>query len=333
MHEPLVVPQAEEAVRHFNWHKRSLVANGAAFFFFALTLALAMGGAGLGVLGGFIPFLIFYIFYLIECCCSSSLSFLSNQQHVERAQSAVEAMQSQPPIVSMFVQCYHYETRTRTVSVRNSDGSTSLRTETYTERVVTYSETVYMPYGSWMDVTGAVSGLANYPLSKLHFDVAWEAADDETAAAQKAIGQELRERCRHFDVHMDYGEGATINEFQPHILALVGADAMPALLSVRWYWIFSLLLLSWPYRIWFERLSISKDITFRKVISLQPHLPNRPMHRIIEDVRAGRIAPFSPVPVPPPPCPPPEIIGSGAMHAGAAAVVLVGPPPAGGQFA
>ncbi len=74
-------------------------------------------------------FLIFipYIPYIIEVFCSSTFRYLWNKKKGERIYDYVIDIKKTKPVLSFWCECFHYETRFRyyTVTVRNSDGSTS----------------------------------------------------------------------------------------------------------------------------------------------------------------------------------------------------------------
>ena len=80
-----------------------------------------------------------YLFIVIESGFSQDLNYLNNFSQDETAWQYIQSLHRIPPKIHMFVQCYHYETRTRDVSYTDSYGNrqTRARTEQYTERVTT----------------------------------------------------------------------------------------------------------------------------------------------------------------------------------------------------
>ena len=105
----------------------------------------------------------------------------------------------------MHVECYHYETRTRQVASTDSNGNTTYRTETYTERVVTHTASDYIRYGAWKDCSTTVRGLGEFRVIKIDLEKDYEYHDEETY--QSFAYQRLSFR-RHNDrdVHQDYTE-------------------------------------------------------------------------------------------------------------------------------
>lgn len=190
------------------------------------------------------------------------------------------------------VECYHYETRHRTVTTRNSDGSTSTRVETYQvrraahalrtlahnrahvgrlmhaqEKVVTHRERDTFAYSTWHDDSGRIIGLQQFRICKLRLSKIHTFGSSETAARFEAQAQAFRDRNRHRDTHMDYSQGLDIPGFKDHVLALVDVRNRPACLSLSWFWLWSLAGLTWPFRMWMESISSKRGFTVNKVIN------------------------------------------------------------------
>eukprot|EP00929_Paragymnodinium_shiwhaense_P025465 TRINITY_DN15395_c0_g2_i3.p1 TRINITY_DN15395_c0_g2~~TRINITY_DN15395_c0_g2_i3.p1 ORF type:complete len:558 (-),score=83.53 TRINITY_DN15395_c0_g2_i3:465-2138(-) len=84
-----------------------------------------------------------YIVYLVHSfCCTRFASAVGNRiKGLNAVCNIMEAPKSEHPHFRWHVQCYHYETRTRTESYRDSNGNTQTRTVTETVRVNTWSAT------------------------------------------------------------------------------------------------------------------------------------------------------------------------------------------------
>jgi hypothetical protein len=68
---------------------------------------------------------VMYLIYWIECLASHTRQFVGNILDTESVHDFVYRVRCSPPALVSHCQCYHYETRTRIVSYRNSDGSYS----------------------------------------------------------------------------------------------------------------------------------------------------------------------------------------------------------------
>ena len=60
--------------------------------------------------------------------------------HSNNRQCFIQVLRRAQPVIMWFVECYHYETRTRTVYYTDANGNQTSRLETYQEMVVTHSE-------------------------------------------------------------------------------------------------------------------------------------------------------------------------------------------------
>mmetsp|Transcript_15948 Transcript_15948/g.13507 ORF Transcript_15948/g.13507 Transcript_15948/m.13507 type:complete len:138 (-) Transcript_15948:559-972(-) len=68
-------------------------------------------------------FIIFYIFYLIECCFSGTKSYLKNPQDIVIFDEYITNVKEAAPSLSFQIECYHFETRTRTVYYTDANGN------------------------------------------------------------------------------------------------------------------------------------------------------------------------------------------------------------------
>ena len=77
----------------------------------------------------------------------------------------------------MYVECYHYETRSRQVSYTDSNGNTRYRTEYYQEKVITHRATGWIEYDYWLDRSTSVMGLGMHRLVKMELSKSYQYAD------------------------------------------------------------------------------------------------------------------------------------------------------------
>lgn len=84
---------------------------------------------------------VLYLIYLIHSFhCSKFSSTISNHvRGLDNICQQIETPKREHPHFSWHIQCYHYETRTRTVSETDANGKQTTRTETYEVRVNTHS--------------------------------------------------------------------------------------------------------------------------------------------------------------------------------------------------
>ena len=68
-----------------------------------------------------------YVLYVIECYMAGSHKFVRNTYVKETVYEFVRRIQLNRPTIWWKVECYHWETRTRTVTTTDSNGNTQTR--------------------------------------------------------------------------------------------------------------------------------------------------------------------------------------------------------------
>lgn len=78
-----------------------------------------------------------YFANLIESYFSSTRKYLTNSvEGIVNLYDELERLQKSAPSIIFNAECYHFETRTRTVYYQDANGNTQSRIETYQERVL-----------------------------------------------------------------------------------------------------------------------------------------------------------------------------------------------------
>ena len=93
------------------------------------------------------------VYIFIESIFSNELDYLRNIMQDETAWGYIQKMHQVAPRIGMVVECYHFDTSTRVVYYTDANGNRQSRTETYTERVVTFVDHDEFSFGSWVDVS------------------------------------------------------------------------------------------------------------------------------------------------------------------------------------
>jgi len=207
-----------------------------------------------------------YLVYWIECCCSGSQKYLLNDMEATGYEQFIQKIKASAPQIGTAIECYHYETRTRTVYSTDSDGKETSHEETYTEKVTTYRGREYFNYKSWVDTTGEVVGVIGGDLIKLEVKKMYVF---DSAASQLKFENHRRnyiDSNRYRDDHIDSSDIFEIPGHLPKVLVQNKGTVRPCCLEIGWFWIWSFFLLSWPYRMWFEKLSDTKRIILSKMV-------------------------------------------------------------------
>eukprot|EP00730_Choanoeca_flexa_P002754 TRINITY_DN11163_c0_g1_i1.p3 TRINITY_DN11163_c0_g1~~TRINITY_DN11163_c0_g1_i1.p3 ORF type:complete len:356 (+),score=21.00 TRINITY_DN11163_c0_g1_i1:2672-3739(+) len=186
-----------------------------------------------------------YAMYLIECSCSGTYSFLRNRQSDSDAGDAIHRVRNTPPSIRFTIQNYHYETRVRTRSV--SDGNGGTRTETYTERVRVNTHFASLDYQVqlWRDGCHPYSP-PSYDITKTsmtkHFTFTPTAQQRHDWTKQQFI------RTHHTDTHYDFKIHEHVQGFKKRMLTFRETAVLPRSAQPRYFWLLSVLTLSWFVR-------------------------------------------------------------------------------------
>eukprot|EP00439_Symbiodinium_sp_Y106_P035884 s662_g4.t1 len=173
----------------------------------------------------------------------------------DRIMDYIEEVKACRPIPEVQACCYHHETRTRVVT--KPDGST--KTEVYTERVDTATFTERLQVRRWADVSGeVVEGLSYFPLLQVHFELKWQAADDDTRRTHEQQQHRLRTRAANAATWAATQIGTT-------------GETLPRWLGFWPYVVSSILGLSWPYRYWLAEHAVKGDFIFEKRVWSSAH--------------------------------------------------------------
>ena len=97
----------------------------------------------------YVPLGLSILYYIILVFTCSTAKYLFNNKDASSIYDNVDKLTRARPTISLYVSCYHYETRIETYT--DSEGNT--KTRTYEERVTTYSETRAFNYNYFRDVS------------------------------------------------------------------------------------------------------------------------------------------------------------------------------------
>ena len=158
------------------------------------------------------------VYIFIESIFSHELDYLRNIMQDETAWGYIEKMHEVAPRIGMVVECYHFETRTRVVYYTDANGNRQSRTETYTERVVTFVDHDEFSFGSWVDVSKReMPALSTVSLTRVRIDPYVLFGDQETADDYERQAAAMIERNRHRDAFTDFSAS---REIPAHLIHL-----------------------------------------------------------------------------------------------------------------
>ncbi|RCN41164.1 hypothetical protein ANCCAN_12899 [Ancylostoma caninum] len=177
----------------------------------------------------------------------------SLQIRVEDAMQYLKSLRNALPIVWWKSVCYHYVRKTRQVT-RYRNGDAVPATQVYYERVDSHSAGNVFIYDvcGVKDISKSVLDLERFPLTRIRVTRGF------VFACMQAAREFEQQRTRFFnenesrDDYMEVREGMDLSDVCLLEDMLVFRGSPPWFLRASVFWIFSVLLLSWPLRIYAE---------------------------------------------------------------------------------
>ena len=124
---------------------------------------------------------------------------------------------------TFWADCYHYETRTRTVTYTDANGNTADTPETYQEKVVTNLSFEPVSFQYWKDTSSPeLVGINDKGITKIKMTLSVEPGDEETAATIFEKYSAFQNKYRHFDVFVDFSMRETSSGLREAIGRLYG---------------------------------------------------------------------------------------------------------------
>jgi len=166
------------------------------------------------------------------------------------------------PSILWHMECYHYETRYRTVTSRDANGNMTSRTESYQVKVVTWTGSANFQYSSWRDLSTDVADLAEYQITRVRFYKYFVFADDNTRNSyffQKQYFINVNNR----DTHYNFSESFDILGYIGRAISKTTSE-IPLCLNVCGYLFISLFMVEVFYTYWLIRISPKKTFTYTK---------------------------------------------------------------------
>lgn len=219
------------------------------------------------------------LFYFIEYTCSSTLRYLWNKTDCDSIKNYVISMKNTKPSISMWCECFHYETRIRYVTenytVNGPNGPetrTRQRVETYQEKVVTHTETEYFDFTTFLEISQMISDdIYNNDLIKIKFSERIEFGDPYTRGAYDRQLSSFIARNKHRDVCFSYTESKHIPGFKERMFSVNGENHS-CLMTWYWYTLITLLGFTWPFRIWVEKHCVRGEFGFHSIVFRDPRM-------------------------------------------------------------
>eukprot|EP01084_Bolivina_argentea_P229835 387827_1 len=207
---------------------------------------------------------------LVEAYFSDTRQYLNNSvKTIINLYTKLNELKSERPSLTLQAECYHYETRTRTVYYTDSNGNRQSRIETYQERVTTHRASQSYGFKSWKDTSPPFNKykLNEYELTKLQLTKSWNCANKETSDNYNLVFKQFKENNKR-DAYQNYSTELRISGYNDKFLAGLRDESIPKCLKAKWFWVFTFVGLSPFYRLWVSSSVGQKRYPIRKDISI-----------------------------------------------------------------
>ena len=222
----------------------------------------------------FYPLLIFaYVLYVIIELCSPTGLFLLNKKSTNSLYNTLKEIFISPPVLQLTVSCFHMEKRTE--KTKTKEGK-EIKKEIQ-ERKETYKERRDFPYYSFRDISGLFridldnEVFRNKIYIKLTLDTMISFGDSISYYDYQNFKNNFIFENQKRDDKMDFRENFYISNLSKNNLIKI-KDEEPFYINYFWFLISTLLTMSLPYEIIFNRISIEGKYQIKKIISTRYNL-------------------------------------------------------------
>jgi len=202
---------------------------------------------------------IFWIVYIIEWNCNNSAKYLRNLDLTQDLKTHIQTIKNTEPTMTYKCECYHFETRSRTVNGK---------TQTYRIRVTSFRGQENFLFSKCVDNSSEVDDdVGNYSVVRLKCTSTYQWGDFQTKNEFDRRKIEFDNRYRHRDTYYHSYFRYNLNGYQQRMLCVVDVNRVSPNLSYCCYNVFSFFLCgSYPYRMWLEKKSIKTHFNVDKII-------------------------------------------------------------------
>mmetsp|Transcript_105352 Transcript_105352/g.328393 ORF Transcript_105352/g.328393 Transcript_105352/m.328393 type:complete len:395 (+) Transcript_105352:483-1667(+) len=201
-----------------------------------------------------------YVLYLLHSfCCTRFSSAIGNRiSGMDHVCNVLERPKSEHPAFRWHIQCYHFETRTRTETTRDAQGNTSTRTVTERHRVNTWHSTH----------TGVIPSIDRTPrfVPNTRALICEVDTSLDLDFSESNYLQCYRHWCyaNRFDVHAEESRREDLPSRRAAFLAELVAGARPCWMRRAAYVLATLLMFSVCFRLTVQSRVGQQDFTYRK---------------------------------------------------------------------
>ena len=195
------------------------------------------------------------VYIFIESIFSRELDYLRNIMQEETAWGYIQKMHQVAPRIDMVVECYH----------PTGDHS----------KVVSFVDRKTFSFGSWVDVSEReMPTVSTVWLTRVRIDPYVLFGDQETVDSYERQTAAMISRNRFRDLFTDFSASREIPGLKKRISAYVDLRVKPWWIRPLFFWLATLLQMTWPYR-WLFRAKTGKSHYALKKLIYKSTTPQR----------------------------------------------------------
>ena len=219
--------------------------------------------------------LLTYILMFIDAVVSPERQYVSTMILDTSAIDFVTSLRRTVPERRMLIDCYHWETRTRTFFYTDSSGDRQSETHTYQVKVSTYTEKQVFPVGYMEDVSDP-EGLRfeSMGVTKLKLALDVKYGDEETSRKFNEMRQQMIDNNKHRDDCIIFTFTDVMDGFKRRLCVYSDKRHRPCWMNSVVFWLSTLFGLNLIFRIVFSWKMKKCEYTIDKLIYYTPRCVN-----------------------------------------------------------
>lgn len=211
----------------------------------------------------------FYVTILLEANTCETHGALRRLDLSQSAENYIDAVRKAAPLVQWTVRAYHYE--------HEEDGPTSddkrqrcpaglhrLTTRGRHRMTVSFRQNCTFQFASWRDATVNMTGVFLTPVIRMECSKVFIFKDDDSRRVYMQQYAKFRDDNRSRDELMEHTECLVVPGFLERLTLYRDDGQRLWWMTPSWFWLCTLMLLTWPYRWIFTRRSCSVYVIFVK---------------------------------------------------------------------
>jgi len=211
--------------------------------------------------------------FMVESYCSSDWKYIKNLKPISSDTRGIESIADAKPYVTMHAECFHYETRYRTVSYTDANGNMQTRLEQYQEQIITSHPVEPYLFTHWFDSSkSTIRDVSNAGIIKIKMDLTLQFGDQTTAEDFQEKFKRFQDKNRNRDTYVNFYVSTVVAGFEKRLTGYTGSR--PIWINSVCFWIATIFCLGWPYRMLFNRITGSTEYSVEKVIFM--NIPSNP---------------------------------------------------------